>query len=238
MRKCIFIYSALFIFLSIPAFAGDLEPTDPPDSTMNTLDHIYSQNEAIFKKLLDDNPVIVTKTGQTTSYATGDDGDLEKGIDLPSPRFTDNSDGTITDNLTGLIWLQNANCIQTHYPSFDNDVAGDSNIAGDGKVTWQHALDFVAGINSGTYPNCSGGSSDWRLPNIKELISLLDHSQSYPYLTAGHPFTFVYNEHYWTNSADSRYPERAWVVEMALGRIVTRVKETDNFYVWPVRSDN
>jgi len=52
----------------------------------------------------------VPKTGQTTSYATGDDGDLEKGVAWPSPRFTDNSDGTVTDNLTGLIWLKNANC--------------------------------------------------------------------------------------------------------------------------------
>ena len=52
----------------------------------------------------------VEKTGQTTSYAAGDDGDLEKGVTWPSPRFTDNTNGTVTDNLTGLIWLKNANC--------------------------------------------------------------------------------------------------------------------------------
>ena len=52
----------------------------------------------------------VPKTGQTTSSATGDDGDLEKGVTWPSPRFTNNSNGTVTDNLTGLIWLRNANC--------------------------------------------------------------------------------------------------------------------------------
>ena len=50
------------------------------------------------------------KTGQTTCYATGDDGDLEKGVAWPNPRFTDNGNGTVTDNLTGLIWLKNANC--------------------------------------------------------------------------------------------------------------------------------
>ncbi len=77
----------------------------------------------------------VPKTGQTTSFATGDDGDLEKGVASPNPRFTVNvnaandvgggtggiagngicdgtetCNGTITDNLTGLIWLKNANC--------------------------------------------------------------------------------------------------------------------------------
>ena len=40
----------------------------------------------------------VPKTGQTTSYATGDDGQLEKGVAWPYPRFTDNGDGTVTDN--------------------------------------------------------------------------------------------------------------------------------------------
>ena len=47
----------------------------------------------------------VSKTGQTTLYATGDDGDLEKG-DPVSPRFTDNGDGTITDNATDLVWAK------------------------------------------------------------------------------------------------------------------------------------
>ncbi len=51
----------------------------------------------------------VPKTGQVTSYSPGDDGDLQRGVPWPNPRFTDNADGTVTDNLTGLIWLKNAN---------------------------------------------------------------------------------------------------------------------------------
>ena len=53
---------------------------------------------------------LVPQTGRTATYAAGDDGAIRAGVALPSPRFTDNSDGTITDNLTGLIWLKNANC--------------------------------------------------------------------------------------------------------------------------------
>ncbi|MHB9133651.1 MAG: LamG-like jellyroll fold domain-containing protein [Armatimonadota bacterium] len=44
-------------------------------------------------------------TRQTTSYATGDDGNLESGNN-PVPRFTDNGDGTVTDNATGLQWMK------------------------------------------------------------------------------------------------------------------------------------
>ena len=58
----------------------------------------------------------IPKTGQFLCYdnegnvidcaGTGQDGDLQMGRASPDPRFTDNGDGTVTDNLTGLIWLQ------------------------------------------------------------------------------------------------------------------------------------
>jgi hypothetical protein len=95
---------------------------------------------------------------------------LRVGVAWPSPRFTDNGDGTVTDNQTGFQWLKDANCIKTKYPSYNNDGK-----AGDGAVTWQHALDFVKGINAGTYAKCGAGHKDWRLPNIKELESLIDY---------------------------------------------------------------
>ena len=52
----------------------------------------------------------VPQTGQTNTFTPGDDGDIGVGVTLPTPRFTDNGDGTITDNLTALMWLKNANC--------------------------------------------------------------------------------------------------------------------------------
>ena len=55
------------------------------------------------------NPLVnVAATGQSFSYASGDDGAQRKGVAWPASRFTDNTDGTVTDHLTGLIWLQNA----------------------------------------------------------------------------------------------------------------------------------
>lgn len=47
-----------------------------------------------------DGPPPVAKKGSTPSYATGDDGELKKGIAFPNPRLTDKGDATITDNLT------------------------------------------------------------------------------------------------------------------------------------------
>lgn len=75
--------------------------------------------------------VDLPKTGQTTSYATGDDGDLQLGVAWPSPRFTDNGDGTVTDNLTGLMWAENANL--------------------DGVKTWADALSYVNALNLAGY---------------------------------------------------------------------------------------
>ena len=96
--------------------AGELNPPGSPGSTMHTLDEIYDKVEQVSRY-----PAPVEKTGQTISYATGDDGDLEMGMTWPVPRFTDNEDGMVTDNLTGLMWLKDANCIATNYPGFDTD---------------------------------------------------------------------------------------------------------------------
>ena len=51
-------------------------------------------------------PAPVPKTGQTESLADHDDGYYKKGVEWPNPRFIDNGDGTVTDKLTGLLWLK------------------------------------------------------------------------------------------------------------------------------------
>jgi hypothetical protein len=134
------------------------------------------------------------------------------------------------DNLTGFMWLRNANCIATNYPGFDNDYT-----YGDGRVTWQHALDFVKGINNGTYSNCGGGYSDWHLPNRKELLSLIDRSQFSPPLPIGHPF-INQSYYYWSSTTNAPYyTHTAWFVVMT-GFVNNDFKNDDGYYVWPVRS--
>ena len=160
-------------------------------------------------------PAETWRTGQTTSYAAGDDGALERGVAWPVPRFTDNGDGTVTDNLTKLIWLKNANC--------------------SGQKTWQQALSYCNTLASGLCSLTDGSvAGDWRLPNRKELFSLIDHSCHADALPQGHPFTNVQSTWYWSSSTYANDTNRAWQVFMQLGNIGSSYKSNDT-YVWPVR---
>jgi hypothetical protein len=161
----------------------------------------------------------VPKTGQTASYATGDDGELEKGVASPNPRFTDNGNGTVTDNLTGLIWLKNANCAS-------------------GTITWTAALIYCNGLASGTCGLTDGSvAGDWRLTNIKELQSLIDYGRDGPALPSGHPFTNVQSYLYWSSTTVADDTSAAWYQGMSSGDIYDGPK-TNNGYVWPVRGGN
>jgi len=156
-------------------------------------------------------PAVLWKTGQKTSYYNGDDGDLERGVDWPSPRFTtDPGNETVTDNLTGLMWTKNAN------------------LPG-GTTGWQQALDYANSLTLAGY-------SDWRLPNRKELHSLTDFSRYNPALPAGHPFTNVQAGYYWSSTTYASDPDYAWRVYMWYGYVYFDYKSYSSYYVWPVRS--
>ena len=172
-----------------------------------------------------DGPAPVPRTGQITSYMSGDDADLVRGVLWPVPRFADNSDGTITDNLTGLIWLKNANC-------FDGD--------------WGEAITGCYNLGE---PDCGltdgSGAGDWRLPNRFELESLLKLEHTNPALpnttgtgqwSEGNPFNNVQTDYYQSSSS---YPQPTggtanWSVNMGNGDVNHQPKDSLN-YVWCVR---
>ncbi len=107
----------------------------------------------------------------TTCDGTGEDGDYQAGVEWPTPRFTDRGNGTVRDNLTGLIWLKDTVC--------SYQFGG----------TWWEALTFANTLASGRCGLTDGSvAGDWRLPNIKELQSVVDFSQENPALPADHPF--------------------------------------------------
>jgi hypothetical protein len=189
---------------------------------------------------------VVNKTGQTKCWdsagkplsscaGTGQDGEFQYGNDpsiaptygsltgayntptlVSGARFTDNSDGTVTDNLTALIWLKNANCTDT--------VRG---IAG-GALTWADALiwsNYLASGACGLSDNSNAG--DWRLPNINELHSL---GPTWP---PSSPFTGV-QSWYWSSSTYANDTSQAWNVIMLSGNVFSDPK-TLGHYVCPVR---
>ena len=172
-------------------------------------------------------------TGQTVSYATDDDGDLQLGETMTAAqRFTDNGDGTITDELTGLMWLQDASCLITRYPEWETDGWAD------GWVPWTDALEFIADINSGTAAACGAGHTDWRLPNVNELESLVNAGEGILndwLISVG--FLRVEAREYWTSTTD---PDAsavfAYAVDMTDGN-VSRLGNKSSVInsVWPVR---
>jgi hypothetical protein len=161
-------------------------------------------------------PAPVPITGLKNSYATGDDGDLQRGVAWPPPRFIDNSNGTVIDSLTGLIWLRDANAF--------------------GSRTWASALTDCATLNSGEHGLTDASlEGDWRLPNVRELLSVVDYSTNRPALPAGHPFQNVQALRYWTSTRDVLYANAAWYVRIFYGDSGSDYLTSSTYYVWPVR---
>jgi len=168
---------------------------------------------------------LVEKTGQITSYSAtgGEDGDLKKGVKWPNPRFTDN--GTVTDRLTKLIWLKNANAFDVR--------------------TWVQALSDANTLASGSHGLTDGSKAgDWRLPNVKELQSLIDFAYFQPALssasgtskwTNGDAFIVVQSGAYWSSTTYSGTAANAWFVNLFDGAVY-HVSLTSAYFVWPVRA--
>jgi len=177
--------------------------------------------------------ISLPKTGQTKCYdasgteipcaGTGQDGDWQEGVAWPNPRFTDNdnSDGTITDKLTGLMWTQ------------DGAVPGPAGCTPGLSKSWQGALNYVACLNTNNYL----GYNDWRLPNVNELRSLANYSQSNPATwlnTQG--FSNAQAGSYWSSTTSGAEANNAWIVSMYNGGMSYGVKTVNAYYVWPVRA--
>ncbi|NVN90120.1 MAG: DUF1566 domain-containing protein [Desulfuromonadales bacterium] len=177
-------------------------------------------------------PTPLPKTGQTTCYdsagtvidcaGTGQDGAWQKGIAPPTPRFTDNNNGTVTDNATGLVWLKNANCF--------------------GAVNWATSLSSANGLTNG-YCGLTDGSTagQWRLPNLKELQSLADFTRMIPALPSNNPFINIQYDSipniaspYWSANSYAGSNDSAWYILWYNGNFGAHPKYAA-CYIWPVR---
>lgn len=157
------------------------------------------------------------KTGQTitihpaSGWDTGDDGAIRSGYPSYGPRFTDLGNGVIEDQATGLAW----------------ESAGSET-----GMTWENAFDYIAELNRDRL----GGRGDWRLPNVMELASIIDHGRFNPSIDP--VFSGVRTSWYWSGSTVKTVTTNAWAVLFTNGCIDIIPKgPSSNYYVRAVRGE-
>ncbi len=104
-------------------------------------------------------------------------------------------------------------------------------------LVWQQQPDnsFLSQLDALAHcPTLGAGS---RLPEIKELLNLVDYSQNNPNLPADHPFgNLVSGVNYWSATTEAETnSERAWNMDFADGRVSSRVRTMSDLVVWCVR---
>ena len=135
----------------------------------------------------------------------------------PNSRYTINADGTITDDDTKLIWMR---C------SIGQTWSGSGCSGSPSNHTWQSALNTA-------YDYEFANSSDWRLPDIKELSSLIEQQCYNPSINEN-IFPDTPAEQYWTSSPYASSARYGWNVSFYLGYNHHNFK-TDEFFVRLVR---
>ncbi len=129
------------------------------------------------------------------------------------PSYTDNGNGAVTDNHTGLIWVK------------DGTSAGCN---GGNAAQWSEAVGFC---NNLTF----AGYSDWRLPSRKELMSIVDKKQhNFSINTAYFPNTHA--SQYWTSTKDSADSDYAWSILFFYGGVPSYDMSDNYHYVRCVRA--
>jgi hypothetical protein len=142
---------------------------------------------------------------------SGQDGEFQKGLDRA---YVDHGDGTITDTRTGLMWEKLSDDGSIH--DKDNYYFRPNHLA------------KAVGLNQQGF----AGYTDWRVPNVKELQSLVNYGTRSPaispefhtgcvpgctVLTCSCTNTSYYG--YWTSSAYESNPTRSWIVEFLRGEV-------------------
>jgi len=121
-----------------------------------------------------------------------------RGMSKQVKKIIDNNDGTITDSDTGLMWQKTNN----------------------ESLEWENAISYCESLNLEGY-------NDWRMPNIKELISIINNKY---FLNANREFFQAFNQDllYWSSTSYSAFEDNSWVVNQR-GNTNNELKTNKNF---------
>jgi len=119
------------------------------------------------------------------------------------PRFIDNGNDSITDNATGLMWQKDT---RNH------------------KFNFAEAKEYAATLSL-------AGFSDWRVPTIQELQSIVDYTN---YFLAIYPMFNCFSSFYWSSTTNANYTSYAWYVNFYNGNVYSNYK-AGSYYVRCVR---
>lgn len=121
--------------------------------------------------------------------------------DAPTSRFTINADGTVTDQQTRLMWRR---CVEGR--------TGDACQTGTGATVTRNWLEALSSAQASSF----AGYADWRVPNVKELHSIVENRCAGPAVNTtvfpGFPSSYV-----WTSTPHAAFNDRAWYVGFQYG---------------------
>jgi hypothetical protein len=159
--------------------------------------------------------------------------------DPSAPSLVDNGDGTLTDQKTGLIWEKKCDCAGTLH-----DMNGSYRWSADGKL--ETVWDWITRINAESADGFAG-HDDWRVPNVKELLSLADYDSMDPAVpqilnacdepctdVTGAACSCTTSGAYWTSTTFADFPAHALVIDFTGGTVDDQLK-TRQAYVRAVR---
>jgi hypothetical protein len=207
-----------------------------PDGSYNNV-KTESSNGAWAVKSGDKGRVDVLATGVYggvggRTFGRGDDASLQSGLRWTTQRFVDNGDGTLSDTVTGLTWLKQADCI---------------------KQDWSAAITTIDKLANGQCGLSDGSTAgQWRLPNRAEMLSISDRAPGFPQanyfngipgpdgvsVTSPKIFAnFVPYAYYWTSSTTATDSAQAWTIYSCDFGAYNLVKTNTQNYALAVRAN-